>query len=274
MISIVIPVLDSVAYLERVVSSLLAQDYPRGEFEAIFVDNGSRDGSLELLERYPQFAVLQEPERGSYAARNRGLERARGDIVAFTDSDCYPVPGWLAAIERGFRDPEAQLVLGPRRSVGVSRGARLLAEYDNQKMGMICGMEDPSPYYGYTNNMAVRSGTLARYGPFDLRQRGADTLFLHRVLAGEGCRAVCWNPGMVVEHAELDSVASYYSKARIYGASHRAFDAAGSIRPLSARERIEAYRRAVSPRRPLDAAWLFALLVGGSLAWRRGGGRL
>jgi glycosyltransferase involved in cell wall biosynthesis len=273
-ISVIVPVFNSSAFLERVIDSLLRQSGIMAAPELIFIDNGSRDGSLELLKRYPQATVLQEPERGSYAARNQGLERARGDIVAFTDSDCYPVPGWLAAIERGFRDPEAQLLLGPRRSVGVSRGARLLAEYDNRKMEMICGMDDPTPYYGYTNNMAVRSETMARYGPFDFRQRGADTLLLHRVLAGEGCRAVCWNPGMVVEHAELDSVASYYRKARIYGESHRAFDADGSIRPLSARERIEAYRRAVSPRQPLDAAWLFALLVGGSLAWRRGGGRL
>jgi hypothetical protein len=158
--------------------------------------------------------------------------------------------------------------------VGGSRGARLLAEYDNRKVEIICGMDDPAPYYGYTNNMAVRRETLERYGPFDLRERGADTLFLHRVLSGEGCNAVCWNPRMAVAHAELNSAASYFRKARIYGQSHRDFDAAGSIRPLSLAERGRAYRRAVRADRPLDAGLLALLLIGGSLAWWYGGGKL
>jgi len=51
--------------------------------------------------------------------------------------------------------------------------------------------------------------------PFDPLMRGADTLFLQRVPAGEGCGAVAWGSGMAADHAELDSVSGDYRKARI-----------------------------------------------------------
>jgi glycosyltransferase involved in cell wall biosynthesis len=66
------------------------------------------------LNSYPEIRVFSEPESGSYAARIRGIEQARGDVLAFTDSDCYPVPGWLQAIDKAFSETAAEIILGPR----------------------------------------------------------------------------------------------------------------------------------------------------------------
>lgn len=270
MISVIVPVRNSIAWLEQVVDALLAQDYPRDGYEIILVDNGSSDGSREWLAGRSGIRVLDEPERGSYAARNRGLRHARGDILAFTDSDCFAEPGWLSAIAEGFRAARVQVLLGPRFSVGPSRAARLLADYENHRVETICAMDDPAPYFGYTNNMAVRSAAMERCGPFQQRQRGADTLLLQKVLADASCEAVAWCAGMAVRHAELDSAASYFRKARIYGRSHRAFREQSPVRTLRAAERWRVFRSACPPRRPLDAILLLALLTGGSLAWWAG----
>lgn len=75
-------------------------------------------GLLACLERQTAegFDVLlvDDPDLGVCAARNVGLERAVGDVVAFTDDDCRPPPDWLAAIDRAFeRRPDLVLLEGP-----------------------------------------------------------------------------------------------------------------------------------------------------------------
>lgn len=274
MISVIVPVFNTARYLERVVAALLAQDYPRQDYELIFVDNGSQDGGPSILARYPEIKLLREPERGSYAARNRGIREACGEILAFTDSDCFPSPSWLSAIDRALRRESAALLLGPRLPSGSSLGARLLADYDNQKVEFICASSDPEIHFGYTNNMAVRSAVMDRFGPFEGRMRGADTLFTRRVVKELSCDAVVYCPDMAVQHAELDSVSGYYRKAQIYARSHGAFRHSERVRPLSPQQRLQVFRQAASKqRRLIDSISLLVLLLGGSIAWWWGGRR-
>jgi glycosyltransferase involved in cell wall biosynthesis len=274
-ISVIVPVYNTAPYLERVVAALLAQDFPRRDYELIFVDNGSNDGGPDILARYPEISLLHEPERGSYAARNRGIREARGEILAFTDSDCFPQPGGLQSIDSAFRQASKQVLLGPRLPAGGSRGAWLLADYDNRKAELICAAQEPEIFFGYTNNMAVRKTAMDRFGPFERRQRGADTLFVRSVVDGLSCDAVAWCPDMAVQHAELVSVASYYRKARIYGGSHEDFRHLETVRPLSLQQRLHVFRRAAGQRLS-DSPYLFVLLAGGLFSWWYGsmrGGR-
>jgi len=80
--SVIVPVFNTGAYLDRCMSALLEQDYPRSDYEIIAIDNGSTDDSLERLSRYP-VTVIRESKRGSYAARNAGLRTASGRLLAF-----------------------------------------------------------------------------------------------------------------------------------------------------------------------------------------------
>ena len=89
MVSIIIPVYNTIQYLPDVISDVQAQTYT--DFEAVFVDNGSEDGSLELLKeaasKDERIKVLVCDKRGAGAARNLGLETARGEYIQFLDSD-------------------------------------------------------------------------------------------------------------------------------------------------------------------------------------------
>jgi glycosyltransferase involved in cell wall biosynthesis len=271
-ISVIVPVYNTAPYLERVVAALLAQDFPREQYELIFVDNGSNDGSPDILARHPEIKLLRELERGSYAARNRGIREGCGEILAFTDSDCFPAPGWLTAIDRVFRTGSAQVLLGPRLPAAGSRAARLLADYDNHRAEFICAAGDSEIMYGYTNNMAVRKPAMDRFGPFERRMRGADTLFLRRVVDGLSCAAVAYCAEMAVRHAELRSAGSYYRKALIYSRSQAAFRHMESVRPLSLPLRLRVFRRAAREHlRFGDSLYLAALLLGGMFAWWLGG---
>lgn len=267
MISVVVPVFNTGRFLPRTVEALLAQDFPRDRYELIFVDNGSNDDSVDILHRYPGVRVLHEPVQGSYAARNCGLREARGDIIAFTDSDCFADPAWLSSIDEGFNVPGSLVLMGPRLPANDNRSLQLIAAYENQKKEYICESDDPSIYYGYTNNMAVRRSVFETTGMFVQRERGADSIFVQKVVNAESCAAVTWCPGMAVVHGELNSVAAYFDKVKTYSRSHRAFRHIMPVRSLSMKERMRIFRRAISTHSPLDAAWLLSLLFLGQLAW-------
>ena len=88
-VSVIVPVLNSEKTIERCITSLLDQDYPMDKYEIIFVDNGSTDHTLKILNNFNKnIKILKEPIESSYRARNKGIMNTKGDIIAFTDSDC------------------------------------------------------------------------------------------------------------------------------------------------------------------------------------------
>ena len=106
-----IPVLDGEATIEQCLTALLEVGYPIERREIVVVDNGSRDRTIEIVKRYPA-TLLHEARRGSAAARNRGIEAARGDVIACTDADCIPTTTWLRELVKPFVNTEVGGVAG------------------------------------------------------------------------------------------------------------------------------------------------------------------
>ena len=96
-ISVVVPVYNAAAFLRETLDALEAQTFPA--YEVILVDDGSTDGSGQLMDLYcaehGKFRVLHVPNGGEYNARLIGARAARGRYVAFCDSDDLPLPGML-----------------------------------------------------------------------------------------------------------------------------------------------------------------------------------
>src|SRR5687768_3446883 len=84
LISVVIPAYNGEVFLEQAIQSALEQTWPRAE--VVVVDDGSTDRSAEIAASYPVKLVRQE-NRGVAAARNRGIDEARGDLLSFLDQD-------------------------------------------------------------------------------------------------------------------------------------------------------------------------------------------
>ena len=95
-VSVIIPVYNDAQRLQACLEALDRQTFPREMMEVIVVDNGSKETPKSIVENYPFCRLEKETKSGSYAARNRGLQVATGEIIAFTDSDCLPIPEWLA----------------------------------------------------------------------------------------------------------------------------------------------------------------------------------
>jgi len=94
-VSVIIPVFNDQQRLMLCLKALDRQTYPREYFEVIVIDNGSRDEIIRDPELLNGFRYFKETTPGSGAARNAGILQARGEIIAFTDSDCIPAPGWI-----------------------------------------------------------------------------------------------------------------------------------------------------------------------------------
>lgn len=109
-ISVVMPCHDVAPFVEEAVRSTHAQDWP--EIELIAVDDGSSDGTGDVLDRLAgewtgpgrRMVVHRQANGGAAAARNAGLARATGGLVAFLDADDRSDPGHLRAMARALRD--------------------------------------------------------------------------------------------------------------------------------------------------------------------------
>ncbi len=110
LVSVVIPAYNHARYIDECVDSVLSQDHPA--IEVIVVDDGSTDGTLERLQGYGQRITLLTQQGGRQArARNLALGVARGELIAFLDSDDRYRPGRIRAAVQAFRDdPAAALV--------------------------------------------------------------------------------------------------------------------------------------------------------------------
>ncbi|MFA6035793.1 MAG: glycosyltransferase family A protein [Candidatus Micrarchaeia archaeon] len=95
--SVIVPVYNGEKAIREVVDALLGQGLSHKEYEVIVVDDGSTDGTLEVLKNYGRSIRIVKAGKngGPGRARNLGIRAARGNILAFTDADCVPDKNWL-----------------------------------------------------------------------------------------------------------------------------------------------------------------------------------
>jgi len=109
-ISVVTPSFNQGATIEETILSIRDQGYPH--FEHFVMDGGSDDDTVSVLERHPHLLWVSEPDGGQTDAINKGLAKARGEVVAYLNSDdCYR-PGAFHAVAEAFEDADCQVLVG------------------------------------------------------------------------------------------------------------------------------------------------------------------
>ncbi len=112
-ISIIVPLFNEAARLPALMCALRGQDYPL--FEVLLVDNDSTDATFALACEFVdgRVRVLRETSRQTPdAARNAGIRAAQGELLAFTDADCAPEPGWLRGAALALAAGAADMAAG------------------------------------------------------------------------------------------------------------------------------------------------------------------
>lgn len=97
-ISVIIPAWNEEEYIATALDALHHQSFPRNDFEIIVIDNVSTDQTSTIAHERGADRVVFEPNKGTNSARQRGIQEAQGEIVAFLDADCVPPSNWLEKI--------------------------------------------------------------------------------------------------------------------------------------------------------------------------------
>ena len=113
-VSVVLPCYNNLATVGDCLTGLLKQSYPRERFEIIVADNGSRDGSCDLIRHsFPGVNLVYATQKGSAYARNAGVAQASGSLILSTDADCVADPGWIEALVDAMRSaPQGTAAVG------------------------------------------------------------------------------------------------------------------------------------------------------------------
>jgi len=216
-LAVVVPVFDEAGGIRPTLEALAGQQ--DADFAAVFVDNGSRDGSAEIIRAFaaerglPRWRVIDEPQKGTGAAADTGMRAAitaGAELLARTDADCLPRADWTAAVRRaltprdegghGLRLVGGELV--PRRDEGLDwptratlRAAVEVAEAFGR---MRSGNRDPAyrgPYLmaagcnvGITAELYLAAGGFPRTAIEDLHEDRALVNAVRRLTADYGRR--------------------------------------------------------------------------------------
>jgi cellulose synthase/poly-beta-1,6-N-acetylglucosamine synthase-like glycosyltransferase len=153
-VSVIVPVRDD-PRLSVCLGALDAQTLSKDDFEVLVVGDGE-DERVARIAAGHRARYLEADRRGSYAARNRGIEAARGALLVFTDSDCVPPPRWLEEVVRVFDDPTCRIALGPSTSANETPVARWVQDVDDARWRALLAQEPGTAAYCDTRNFAAR----------------------------------------------------------------------------------------------------------------------
>lgn len=217
-ISVVVCAYNADSTMDGCLASFAKVDYPN--FEVIVVDDGSTDATGEIADRHaaaaPYIHVIHQPNLGLSAARNVGMNAAQGEIVAYTDSDCYVDPHWLHYMAWAFTDPRFVAVGGPNLApLEDNRTAACVAVSPGAPTHVLLTDEIAEHIPGC--NMAYRKEHLAGIGGFDATYRAAgDDVDVCWRLQDQG-HLIGFSAAMTVWHHRRNTVSAYLKQQKGYG---------------------------------------------------------
>ncbi|VEP16056.1 conserved hypothetical protein [Hyella patelloides LEGE 07179] len=229
-VSVIIPVFNDAERLKICLAALEKQTYPQDCYETIAVDNGSDESLENIVKQFPQAKLAYCGEPGSYTARNHGVSLARGEILAFTDSDCIPAPDWLmTGVKRLVTTVNCGLVAGKIEIFfQISDRPKAIELYDsvtffNQKQYI------EEQKYGATANIFTYKSVLDRVGLFNSQLKsGGDREWGQRVFA-QGYSLVYADETLVAHPARYSFGQMYRKIARVRGVG---YEQARATQPL------------------------------------------
>ena len=242
--SVIVPFLNEELYIEHCIKSLLEQDFDACARELIFVDNGSTDRSPDIVRQYPEITLLREPLPNVYAARNKAIAIAKGEIIAFTDADCEVSPDWLSNIHRGIQETGADIVLGKRYFPPHSSVvAKILQDYENAKVEYLVAHAMTQFYFGFTNNMAAMARVFMEIGDFRVDiSTSADTELVQRYVSKNPGSKIAYLPRAEIVHLEIVAAWTWMAKLYSYGQYNRYVEnAENHYKELGLKERLEIF---------------------------------
>jgi len=193
-VSVIIPALNEERHIEACLLSIKTQTLK--PLEIIVCDGNSEDKTREIARKYAD-KVLIEKRRSAAAERQKGAMAAKGDVLAFIDSDSIADPRWLEQITKAFSNKQVSGAYGPVLIFDGNPIDRFMSQYiftQYIKLSHMLGKPSPAGI-----NMAVRRSSFLKVKGFDISLKTMEDIELFRRLAKIGQIAFC--PAMVFTSA-------------------------------------------------------------------------
>lgn len=219
--SVIVPYFNAGTQIESLLQALSCQSYSHRFFEVILVNNGSTDESQSIIESFLNtsgadinFRLVDENELvGSYAARNKGVPLARGEVLAFTDSDCTPEPDWIEQGVKAVCDSQSSIIGGKVRLQPFDQDKPTPAELFDLAYGFRQKANIEEKGFSVTANLFAKRELFEVVGLFNqsLKSKG-DYEWCNRATA-HGFK-VSYNPLCVVNHPARRRMSELVAKTR------------------------------------------------------------
>jgi GT2 family glycosyltransferase len=277
--SLVIPTHSRPAQLSACLRSLAEIDYPRECFEVIVVDDGSEppvDSVVAPFRSELTLSLVRQANAGPAAARNTGVERARGTFLAFTDDDCLPEPSWLRALADALAQAPESMVGGETLNAATGNLCSETSQLIVQAVYRYYNAGPRRARFLASNNLAVSAKGFREVGGFDPAFRAAEDRDLCDRWLHSG-RLIIYHPAARVRHAHMLNPRSFCQQHFRYGRGAERFHRlrasrnSGSLLAdsrfhLDIRNWLGCPLAAVPPRQVLPVATLLALWQATNLA--------
>jgi GT2 family glycosyltransferase len=223
-VSIVVATYNRCAGLAQLLRALARQTYPTSCFEVVVVDDGSTDGTRELLRTISVPYSLRSRSQvnaGPAAARNLGVQDARGRLILFLDDDVVPVPHLIDAHVAAHGESTDQVVTGPMLPPPLDWRQPVWDRWDAEQLqkqyrAMLDGRFKCTQRQFFTANASVRREVVQAVGGFDPAFRRAEDMELAWRMSRHGVRFV-FEPRAEVVHYAARPFVSWCRNAYQYG---------------------------------------------------------
>ncbi|MFW6194338.1 MAG: glycosyltransferase [Halobacteriota archaeon] len=210
-VSVIVPAYNAENNIANLIESLLDLDYPQELLELIMVDNNSTDRTKEIIKKYPVKLLEENSIQSSYAARNKGIKHARGEIIAFTDSDCIATKQWVREGVNALVSENADLVAGKVEFIFSKK--KTAAEFFDS----ITNLQTESYVkegFATTANLFVSSSVFRKIGVFPEKTKsGGDTQWTLR--ATKNGYSLIYAPKAIVKHPARPLMLLFKKKYRV-----------------------------------------------------------
>jgi len=239
--SIIVPTFNRPLPLAHCLQSLARLDYPRHRFEVIVVDDGSESPTEAVVSSFSNrlniITLITQPHSGPVTARNKGAAHAKGELLAFTDDDCIPIPNWLKALAMRFAETPDDMICGRILNVLLenlySAASHFLIEY----LYSYYNAKSDQVRFFTSNNLALTADRFHSIGGFNTlfpHAAAEDREFCERWLR-HGFR-MTYAPEALIYHAHRLTLHSFCRQQFNYGRG------AFRFHQLRARRRLDHFR--------------------------------